>query len=260
MKKSLFFALCTAAVCAAHAESIDSTVKPAYSGVAIGTYEASTSTADIAITDQDGNAFTVDANRRFAVVYTLNPAALQQAMSETSDVALATIENNRMNWTLAVTSTGITFKTAAYGAVATTADHWDVNVNSGYPSVNISTGLSSIDWTTITRAALTMSYYDSGTQLLLTLEDENGGYTSYAGENTSFRATGGNNYAPTELTVNGDIIYSAYVYDNTSLDTDANRIALSKQAMALVPAVPEPATATLSLLALAGLAARRRRK
>ncbi len=53
-----------------------------------------------------------------------------------------------------------------------------------------------------------------------------------------------------------DAIDSIYVF-NSSL-TDAQVISLSADAIAA--AVPEPATATLSLLALAGLAARRRRK
>ncbi len=53
------------------------------------------------------------------------------------------------------------------------------------------------------------------------------------------------------MSFNSDLATSCYLFD--SAVTVADAIELNK-------AVPEPATATLSLLALAGLAARRRRK
>ncbi len=56
----------------------------------------------------------------------------------------------------------------------------------------------------------------------------------------------------------GNDVISAYVY-NTYLEGEALTSAIADVYKAAAP-VPEPATATLSLLALAGLAARRRRK
>ncbi len=61
----------------------------------------------------------------------------------------------------------------------------------------------------------------------------------------------------TTLTVNSALtsaLDSLFVFNNTVTTTDL--VSISRDAMT----VPEPATATLSLLALAGLAARRRRK
>ncbi len=56
----------------------------------------------------------------------------------------------------------------------------------------------------------------------------------------------------------GDCVATTYYFD-TTLD-EANSKAVAALAAVATPVVPEPATATLSLLALAGLAARRRRK
>ncbi len=68
----------------------------------------------------------------------------------------------------------------------------------------------------------------------------------------------GNNYKIVELETGfAGTLDSLYAY-NSSVTATADLVAISQAAY--TAAIPEPATATLSLLALAGLAARRRRK
>lgn len=61
------------------------------------------------------------------------------------------------------------------------------------------------------------------------------------------------------LHLNTEFVNSYYIFDQAATDAEANKITLAA-ADAAPPIIPEPATATLSLLALAALAARRRRK
>ncbi len=68
----------------------------------------------------------------------------------------------------------------------------------------------------------------------------------------------GDTQSTTALNINTNEVTSAYVFNSVLSQDDA--IAMNKAAITAAKAVAEPATATLSLLALAGLAARRRRK
>ncbi len=119
--------------------------------------------------------------------------------------------------------------------------------------------LSSVDWTKVSSAALTLTYNgDSdkvgplGVQIYFTTIVDGEAYTLNAAS-TNIRWTNGSNlnthtigYEPTYL--DSLTIYSGYA-------TAEQAELLNKQLL-----VPEPTTATLSLLALAGLAVRRRRK
>lgn len=60
-----------------------------------------------------------------------------------------------------------------------------------------------------------------------------------------------------KLTINTDLVGKVALY---AAALDAEQVAASNRAILTMQNVPEPATGTLSLLALAGLAARRRRK
>ena len=62
---------------------------------------------------------------------------------------------------------------------------------------------------------------------------------------------------PVEIGAGKDLSFTLKVSENVS---EGCYIGLSGATISTIPAVPEPATATLSLLALAGLCARRRRK
>lgn len=61
------------------------------------------------------------------------------------------------------------------------------------------------------------------------------------------------------LHLNTEFVNSYYIFDQAATDADAIKITHAAAAAA-PPIIPEPTTATLSLLALAGLAARRRRR
>ena len=108
----------------------------------------------------------------------------------------------------------------------------------------------------------------------------NTGWTGYKADGTTAdEATGGQ--CPSEVYINGVLAEQAYglahgskieniyinetfasaisaVYVHNTMVHGADAVALYNSIVA--PSIPEPATATLSLLALAGLAARRRRK
>lgn len=116
--------------------------------------------------------------------------------------------------------------------------------------------IGSITWSNVKAAALTMSYtYANGTSWSLTVLDNAGNYTNLATPNTTLR-----NQNATDITsfaVDTDVVTQAYAFDGFFRDDAA--FALNQQAIKAA-LVPEPTTATLSLLALCGLAMRRRRK
>lgn len=62
------------------------------------------------------------------------------------------------------------------------------------------------------------------------------------------------------LSLNTELISSYYVFDEVDTIDNTRNLAIEASKVSDTPAVPEPTTATLTLLALAGLAARRRRK
>ncbi len=116
-------------------------------------------------------------------------------------------------------------------------------------------------WGNVTASDVSGNVQDGLFVLTLSLNGNNGAHSYFGGigdssVDASTLKAGDAHYE--YLYINSDIkdsIVSLYVF-NQSL-TDAQVTALSADAL---DAVPEPATATLSLLALAGLAARRRRK
>ena len=117
---------------------------------------------------------------------------------------------------------------------------------------------SGLEWSKIGSIAITLSYQytnaaGNGTNLAIALYDTSGTLVeSSDGSNTDLRTS-----AALQSIAFSDAVKSAYLYDSRITETEAVAItkALGKSAV-----VPEPTTATLSLLALAGLAVRRRRK
>ncbi len=109
---------------------------------------------------------------------------------------------------------------------------------------------------TLSGMALTMSYTNgSESAMYLTMRFDDGSVTELYGFSTGLKwTTGQKQYSSVD--VNTSYVDQVYVFNSAMTKDDA----LSLNSQALAAAVPEPATATLSLLALAGLAARRRRK
>ena len=118
--------------------------------------------------------------------------------------------------------------------------------------------IASINWGTAKAAALTLALETSnkGTFWSLTVLDNDGTYTNtYAGQ-TGLRWS--NMGDITKVAIDTNVVSTAYAFDGHHQGDDA--YVLNKAAIEASLPVPEPTTATLSLLALAGLAARRRRR
>lgn len=122
--------------------------------------------------------------------------------------------------------------------------------------------LSDIDWTNVAGAALTISYNGIssktaplGVQLYFTVELKDGTIldTVTAGDNGTQWVQ--NQWDVTAIGYDPTYLEGLTIYDGYA--TAEQAIALNK---AVLPTIPEPTTATLSLLALAGFAARRRRR
>lgn len=118
--------------------------------------------------------------------------------------------------------------------------------------------MSGAAWSAAKYAALTFAINSQGeTYTLLSVIDSAGTITNIGaasiGTNVSFTGISG-------IRLNKhSAVSEAYIYSGSWTTTDLATVT-SNVLSAKVPAIPEPATATLSLLALAGLAARRRRK
>lgn len=111
----------------------------------------------------------------------------------------------------------------------------------------------SIDWENVQSAALTFIFDSSsatgGLTSVLTLGLENGQFLEYNGGNPGFKSTGGD---ITALAIPGnELVNAAYVMTGTATVNEAKEL---NRAL-----IPEPTTSMLSLLAMAGLVARRRR-
>ena len=115
-------------------------------------------------------------------------------------------------------------------------------------------GLGSIFTTDVTDAVLTYSHSGNGSVAYLTVMKTDGTLLNYADKRGGYRSTGDKRHVET-FTFNDAYVLSADAYVVDSVISAADAFALNKNKL-----VPEPTTATLSLLALCGLAARRRRK
>ncbi len=127
------------------------------------------------------------------------------------------------------------------------------NASDPHPS-----NLSSISVANIVSAAVTFTCDGTtAATVYLTLVDKDGTSTTYYGSNEDLRTSAGLGNDLASLGIRTEYISSVYLMSGIATATEAT--AMNSAAIAAV-AVPEPTTATLSLLALAGLAARRRRK
>ena len=114
------------------------------------------------------------------------------------------------------------------------------------------------DWDAINAVSLVYSYStpESGattTNVALSIAYTDGSVATFGDTKANIVFSGVSGFASTGVTINDSYVVS-YTVDTTY--TSLENAKLKSAALA----VPEPTTATLSLLALAGLAARRRRK
>lgn len=127
----------------------------------------------------------------------------------------------------------------------------------------------STDWTSIESASLVFvkdgSQSNDAVNAYFTLKYTNGSITLYEGSNTGIKFTiDHDNNSATEKIVDSHLDVSTIIFANEfALEAEIYNVALNAtEASALGKAlvIPEPTTATLSLLSLAGLMARRRRR
>ena len=215
-----------------------------------------------AIATSNGTAITLNpASSAATAVVVVDITTLQSVMAKDAALTKRTIINFDGNNDIGIQTNYSSYdhdSNAETPALISTSGLYGCwNGGSAY-GVGMGTGFQDANfWEGGAAAAITLTYeYDKGTSGTFTLLDAQGNVLqSVGGEyNTSLRGTGLN---VGTVAFDADIVTSAYVF-NQVVTADV-AMALGKEA-ATVALIPEPATATLSLLALAGLAARRRRK
>ena len=119
-----------------------------------------------------------------------------------------------------------------------------------------SDSISSIDWSSVKGAALTMALetLNNGTTWTLSVLKQDNTYMELTASNPALRWSNMGDIS--KIDVDKNVVTKAYAFDGEI--TGATAQGLNHEAIAA--SIPEPTTATLSLLALMGLAARRRRK
>ena len=203
------------------------------------------------------NAVNLNGNNGFTIAVTLDPDVLATYL--TSDTTQHMIVGHKGHGGAGDYTSGIISNGSGNYVGGLTGSWGD---NKAYNNTTLVTGLSSAttwSWDNVAGAALIYVFNGNGTSgdvlkgtsVCLTLVDANNNVLYSKSGNLDGLVSSGNNYK--EIYFDDHIVTSAYVY-NKALGT-AEVQKLTKEL-----AIPEPTTATLSLLALAGLAARRRRK
>ncbi len=265
MKKTLLIALAFSVAGFAAAEDSYTSLLYNNSGKELGTALSSKAT-DITLTS-------VLPNKAFAYTLVLDVDAIQNVIGneDAVPVMLTGFTNTSTNariqhsWSLAASSTGFLLVCQNY-------DGSDATVNSTSTTTKVIAGPA--NWEGLTELALTVAYTGSVTCVDLTarVNDAVSTTIAYAKAQSNNNWTWSASYTPSSISLNTDYVDAAYVRSQTNdgmhsenlrrtylngILTDYANAPLAAQPS---PAIPEPATATLSLLALAGLAARRRRK
>ena len=133
---------------------------------------------------------------------------------------------------------------------------WNQTIDYTPTGIDTDMGRESL-WTNANSATLVFSAdRGTGARVVFTMN-----YTDGTVFQTSGTASGvkSSNWTPSGLTLDTQAITSVAMYNSYITADDAKAIGVGMLTEPS-PVIPEPATATLSLLALAGLAARRRRK
>ncbi len=144
---------------------------------------------------------------------------------------------------------------------------WGTNTNWSSTCFSGETDLAALNWDTVGSAGLVYSFgTTAGTAVALTILDTEG--TALVDSYVTAGGLKSGSATNAVLTLHSKMVAAGYFFDDR-LEYDATdyKALAAAAAGAAIPAtegwtrvIPEPATATLSLLALAGLAARRRRR
>ena len=219
-------------------------------------------TLEDAVATSNGSAITLnEATSAITAVVVVDIAKLQAGMAKDAALNKYTIIN---------------FDSSSDIGIQTNYSSYDHDSNSDTPNLINNSGLygcwnsgnaysfgmnngfeSASFWEGGAAAAITLTYkYNAGTSGTFTLLDAQGNVLKSLGGdyNTTLRGQG---LSFSTVAFDAEIVTNAYVFNQV--------VATAEEAKALGVAaastlIPEPATATLSLLALCGLAARRRRR
>ncbi len=199
----------------------------------------------------------------FTVALTLDVTELQTLLEKGQTPAWGT---DIVNYICNGTQTGVTVNGGSNGSSINTSGlyaRWGTTTNWNNVTWQGADNLSDLNgdaagtgWDNIASAGLVYSFgATSGTSVAFTLIDTNGNAII-----DSYVTAGGlkSGSAVADALSFGDAVSSSYYFNTYMGGSEADMKVLSNAAAVAAP-IPEPATATLSLLALAGLAARRRR-
>ncbi len=190
----------------------------------------------------------------FSVTAVLDASAVKTALTSSQWGMFLQVQDTDAN-------ENYSFNLALNGSSSSTADGIWTGLGASQKNQSISDDISKglgaayAAGATYTGMAITMSIGASGTNFYLTLVEEDGSTINYTGATRS-----GWHYDSFDLRqiTFSDVV--TYIALDEDVLTGSAAFGANSAALIATGAIPEPATTTLSLLALAGLAARRRRK
>ncbi|MCC8020364.1 MAG: PEP-CTERM sorting domain-containing protein [Akkermansia sp.] len=213
----------------------------------------SSDTIDVSSTGVSGSftlTFTLDASQLAGLIgstaettdnLTLLASITGNASGRIIGASIGSPSNNTSN-----SGTFLAASQASAGATVAQASRWSTDGTSK---------LTTVDFTGAMSAAVTLIHTDTtSTTIVFTYTLADGTTYTGSGTSTSVKYSAGMGTLQT-LGINTDIVSSAYLFSGTTTVDDA----ASLNTAAIAALVPEPATATLGLLALGALALRRRR-
>ncbi len=226
--------------------------------LALGSAAMGVTLEDAVATGSDASQITLsEATASFTAIATVDVDALKAVMAKGADLGKYTLINFESVGDGA--DIGIQTNYGSANNKINTSGLYGVWNGTGAYGFGMGSGFENAGfWTNAAAAAVTLTYsYDTGTTGTFTLMDSNGKVLQEVGGtfSTSLKSSTATYDA---VTFDGSIVESTYVFNQAVTVEEAKTLA--QAALVKTGTVPEPTTATLSLLALAGLAARRRRK